>query len=250
MNKKIPKQIPKTHNRNDSNRVSQKDLYEELWHGRDFEIQTLWQRSIFLTAFLVLVFSGYGILWLKYLELTPQISFNSYLDWLESIPMVYTLTLGMLAIFGYSISLLWIMMAKGAKYWVECYESGISRVLNTDELYRMTFNRDLVSNWDNQDKQNQFPTHGELPESNRVSSCLLSTDGGRYSVSRINILVGQVSGSFFVLAMTVHLVSLYLNIWWSSIIYVFAIITIHRFLRVAARSKQSDSRPKCNRLDC
>ena len=81
MNKKIPKQIPKTHNRNDSNRVSQKDLYEELWHGRDFEIQTLWQRSIFLTAFLVLVFSGYGILWLKYLELTPQISFNSYLDW-------------------------------------------------------------------------------------------------------------------------------------------------------------------------
>lgn len=37
-----------------------RDLYEQYWRCRDFEIKNLWQRSVFLGAFLILCFTGYG----------------------------------------------------------------------------------------------------------------------------------------------------------------------------------------------
>ena len=40
--------------------LSIKELYAQYWHCRDFEIQNLWQRSIFLGTFLILCFTGYG----------------------------------------------------------------------------------------------------------------------------------------------------------------------------------------------
>lgn len=39
--------------------VTRKDLYEKLWKSRDFEISHLWQRSLFLATFIVLVFTVY-----------------------------------------------------------------------------------------------------------------------------------------------------------------------------------------------
>ena len=37
-----------------------KDLYKELFHCRDFELQHLWQRSVFLAGFMIALFTLYG----------------------------------------------------------------------------------------------------------------------------------------------------------------------------------------------
>ena len=43
----------------DEKKVSKHDLYEKLWASRDFEINHLWQRSIFLATFIVALFTLY-----------------------------------------------------------------------------------------------------------------------------------------------------------------------------------------------
>ena len=47
--------------------LTERELYQELWQGRDFEINHLWQRSVFLGAFMVAIAAGYGGLALKLL---------------------------------------------------------------------------------------------------------------------------------------------------------------------------------------
>ena len=39
-------------------KITKKEIYEELWKGRDFEINHLWQRSIFLATFMVGITTG------------------------------------------------------------------------------------------------------------------------------------------------------------------------------------------------
>ena len=50
-------------------KISIKEIHETLWRCRDFVLSHLWQRSTFLSAFLILCFTGYGggywFLWLK-----------------------------------------------------------------------------------------------------------------------------------------------------------------------------------------
>ena len=43
-----------------SDPVSLKRLRKDLYKIRKFEIQNLWQRSIFLVAFIVILITGYG----------------------------------------------------------------------------------------------------------------------------------------------------------------------------------------------
>ena len=43
----------------DEKYVTKHDLYEKLWASRDFEINHLWQRSIFLATFIVALFTIY-----------------------------------------------------------------------------------------------------------------------------------------------------------------------------------------------
>ena len=45
---------------NNSNKFTTKDLYKELFHCRDFELQHLWQRSVFLAGFMIALFTLYG----------------------------------------------------------------------------------------------------------------------------------------------------------------------------------------------
>lgn len=50
-------------NSNDvEDKISIKEIHETFWRCRDFELSHLWQRSIFLSAFLILCFTGYGSL--------------------------------------------------------------------------------------------------------------------------------------------------------------------------------------------
>lgn len=44
-------------NSNDvEDKISIKEIHETFWRCRDFELSHLWQRSIFLSAFLILCF--------------------------------------------------------------------------------------------------------------------------------------------------------------------------------------------------
>lgn len=57
---------------NEMEKINPKDIYQSLWRCRDFELSHLWQRSIFLTAFLVMCFTGYTALVVKAGELAQD----------------------------------------------------------------------------------------------------------------------------------------------------------------------------------
>ena len=159
-------------------RVPLKELRKEFYKIRKFEIQNLWQRSIFLATFIVLLFTGYG----AFLE-----KLMSY-DGLQSI--IGHIICCLLALIGSIFSMLWIMMAKGSKAWFEIYERRIGniekeKILNIPEDYRM---------------------QEGSPE--KLNNSLWSRDPGAYSVSKINILIGQVLWLIWILIFALHAISL------------------------------------------
>ena len=170
--------MPGTSTSENQNQVSLKELREEFYKIRKFEIQNLWQRSIFLATFIVLLFTGYGAFFEKLM---------SY-DGLQSI--IGHIICCLLALTGSIFSMLWIMMAKGSKAWYEIYERRIHNIeqettLNIPKKYRM----DKEAPW-------------------TLDNSLLSRKPGAYSVSRINILLGQVLWVIWIVAFTSHLIKL------------------------------------------
>jgi len=82
-----------------------------------------------------------------------------------------------LALLGIVFSIIWIKMAKGSKAWYEIYEGLIAEIENEAELeipekYRMGSQNDEVNG--------------------KVDCNLFSGNGGKYSVSKLNILIGMV----------------------------------------------------------
>lgn len=51
--------------------ITTKDVRDQLWNCRDFELSHLWQRSIFLTTLLVLCLTAYGVV---VMELVDKVS--------------------------------------------------------------------------------------------------------------------------------------------------------------------------------
>lgn len=171
--------------------LSEADLYQELWHGRDLEITSLWQRSIFLGTFLIITYTGYGSLWLALIGhgniITPSVR-------------NYALSFGFMSLagFGLVISILWIQMAKGSKRWYERYENSISKIINNFDLENRVFSfPEQPSGF------NEFPMHGSLVETDCDNS-LLSTKAGGFSVSRVNIALGQVAFIIWRLLLVLH----------------------------------------------
>ena len=83
-------------------RVSHKELRETFYKLRDFEISNLWQRSVFLSALLVLFFPAYGVLVSKLIENADK-------------HIIYHEICCALALCAIIFSIIWIMMAKGSK---------------------------------------------------------------------------------------------------------------------------------------
>ena len=94
-----------------------------------------------------------------------------------------------IAILGYTLSLLYIMMGKGSKYWYECYEGLINNIE------------------DNEKSENKLYIHsaGDYIKENKVNNSLLKRVAGNYSVSRINILLGQISALVWFIILFVHI---------------------------------------------
>ena len=147
---------------NEKKSVSHKELRETFYRLRDFEISNLWQRSIFLSALLVLFFSAYGFLVSKLLE---EGSTNTIL---------YNEISAVLALFATSFSIIWIMMAKGSKVWYEVYERKICNIEQESDLqiakeYQMGAD---IKPWD-------------------LDASIWTNKAGSYSVSKLNIVIGR-----------------------------------------------------------
>ena len=165
-----------------SDPVSLEQLREEAYKIRKFEIQNLWQRSIFLAAFIVILITGYGHLVEKLLSEYEkwQISNQDLLLVAEAICCA-------LAFLGSIFSIIWIMMAKGSKAWYEIHEKRIRKLeleLNMEDKYRMR----PASPWS-------------------LDNTLFSREPGAYSVSRINILLGQILLVAWGLTFGIHSIS-------------------------------------------
>lgn len=168
--------------REKKDQVSLKELRETFYRLRDFELSHLWQRSIFLAAFLTLLFPAYGHLLFKLLDETKEYN-NSNIFWLHSFSIV-------VAVLGIIFSLIWIMMSKASKAWYEVYESAICKIegepkLKIPQKYRM----------------------GEVVKllEEKPNRCVFSTAAGSYSVSRLNVIIGIVLLIFWSLAALIHI---------------------------------------------
>lgn len=158
-------------------KITSKDIYSSLWRCRDFELSHLWQRSIFLTTFLVMSFTGYGSILLRICEYITDDN--------KRIPFCILNIAGLfIALLGVVLSALWIMMGKGSKAWYEKYEKALYNIEREAK-----YSENIVIN----DMDNEMLMHGSLPSPNPLDTRLFSTDAGRFSVSRINIAIGQVS---------------------------------------------------------
>lgn len=191
-------------------RESLNKVHDRLYHCRDIEISNLWQRSIFLSAFLILCFTGYGYILMKVIDASPNdcicncicnccnntckcysnscsCNMDCKLFYLHIIALIVA---GISAIF----STLWIMMAKGSKAWYEVYETAITAFEN-ENFEEIGLPKVYIM--------------GEMgiPIS-ELNNCLFSTKAGGYSVSKINILIGQICLCICVIAILFHSICL------------------------------------------
>ena len=151
--------------------VEPKDAYERAWACRDFELSHLWQRSVFLAVFLLAIAGAYGTLLLKIYF--PDDAEKICTTWQQ-----HAIASGVCWL-GITFSILWVMMAKGSKYWFERYEKGINK-----------YEYELAG-----EKIKDCPHHGEMPllEKHQYDENIFSTKAGHYSVSRVNAVIGIIS---------------------------------------------------------
>ena len=168
-----------------------KRIRKELYQLRTFEIQNLWQRSIFLVTFIVILLTGYGYLIEKLLF--------EYDKWAtdNGLRLIITHTVcATLSLLGSIFSVIWIMMAKGSKAWYEIHERRIRKIekkLQFPHEYRMR----PGAPWD-------------------INDSLFSCQPGSYSVSRINILLGQILLIAWEVTLCTHITFSIMLIWSTS----------------------------------
>lgn len=173
-------------------RLTTKDIYHNYWHCRDFEISNLWQRSVFLTAFLVLCFTVYGILGK---DLIDQLKESVKVE--DAYWYVVNGVSFMICVVGSILSCLWIMMAKGSKAWYEIYENaitafegkGLKEKVDTTEIFYLSFNPVGMGS------KYTFPKR----DSKLSTGC-----AGAYSTSKINWAIGFLTYVIWSFLMVVH----------------------------------------------
>jgi hypothetical protein len=112
----------------------------------------------------------------------------------------------MLSGFGLVLSILWIQMAKGSKRWYERYEKSICLIIDDPYLENRVFSFPHQPA-----NKNGIPMHGYLIDADCDDS-LFSTKAGYYSVSRVNIAIGQVALVIWRLLLILHTLLLFIQI--------------------------------------
>lgn len=163
------------------------DVYNFLWRGRDIELAHIWHRSIFFAVFIMGITSIYAI-YFKDIFIYQFIKKNSFDCTCRAQILVFGLIPIIITVMGIIFSILWIMMAKGSKAWYEIYEDSIAKISDIDGF------------WDHQSIKDVYKksidefTFGNLSlkKETKCDQCLFSTNGGAFSVSKINIMIGIV----------------------------------------------------------
>lgn len=153
-------------------KLSLKEIRDRLYESRDFELAHLWQRSVFLTAFILTCFSGYG-------SIVEKIIDGNNL-------LLHQIACG-ISLAGVTFSIIWVKMAKGSKAWYETYVRKINDIeeeLSIPGDYRMQSCR----LWGKGSCDEKFFT----------------TKPGLYSLSKLNIVIGIALLSVWLLIFTIH----------------------------------------------
>ncbi|MEL3905709.1 MAG: hypothetical protein P1P65_01570 [Treponema sp.] len=229
---------PDSNSTTNNNHPTAKDIYEYLWRGRDFELARLWERSVFLAAFLIAVAGAYAV-YIKDVFI-PQLGGNHLTasvtpvkddtagckaftviiteksktpDTEKSFAQFFTMGIVPLVIcfLGALFSVLWILMGKGSKAWYELYESNIARMSNNRTFWEGrngTEESDINKIFCNK-KTGRYTEYlfGNLHNchGDPMNTRLLSPVAGPFFVSKINIMIGIISLQFFILAFFFHL---------------------------------------------
>ena len=152
----------------------EKAIYEGFWERRNLEIQMLWTRLTMLGAFMALTYTGYGVLIIKIIDGVKH--------W-----EVFNLLAIAAGCFGVLFSVLWITMAKGSKGWFERYEAMIDRFhYGRGAVFKTKGGKSLLPYLNH--KHSSLERHLQ-----HIDSSLLTQCAGRFSVSKIPIVMGQVS---------------------------------------------------------
>lgn len=162
-----------------SKKLSNRDIYTNMWRCRDFELAHLWQRSAFLGVFIIAVFAGYGAALLN--EGMPLGSFRNVLCFV-------------LAILGFILSLFWIIMMKGSKAWYERYEIAIRAFEDLQQA------EDKSLTWKTFESVNDH-----CREEWNFDKCVFTLKGGAFSVSKINIALGHLGCGIWLCAILFHI---------------------------------------------
>lgn len=147
--------------------LEQIEFYKNYWKCRDFELQHLWQRSVFLSAFLTLCCTSYGYMITHF-----------FID--KPFSITANVVCIILCIIGVLFSYLWICMAKGSKAWYEIYEEKISK-----------FERECAIKGNIKGCNNTF-SPDIIGKSIEMSDCPFDNKAGKFSPSKINIAIGQI----------------------------------------------------------
>ena len=152
-------------------------VYSCLWKCRDLEIGMLWTRLTLVGTFMALTYAGYGALVLKGLEGIKNWEF-------------FNLIAVGASVFGLLFSTLWTATAKGSKAWFERYEAMLSYFQETYKdlnLFAQVADEEQVLSY--LDFNKRYIAKRIQP----VDSNLFSQHAGAYSVSKIPIVMGQLS---------------------------------------------------------
>lgn len=181
-------------------KITTKDVRDQLWHCRDFELSHLWQRSIFLTTLLVLCLTAYGIVVMKLVETVDGSSVNDNAFVLNNIAMT-------ICLIGFVFSCLWVMMSKASKAWYEMYEKAIGAFESNskyvdDLLLKSGENETAIGGFGYVNLKN-FSTQSDADS---IKSGLFNRKGGAYSPSKINIAIGQIALILWGISLFFHFV--------------------------------------------
>jgi len=178
----------KKENENEKVKPNAMDVYNFLWRGRDIELAHIWHRSIFFAVFIMGITSIYAI-YFKDIFIHQFIKKDSF-DCTAPM-LVFGLIPIAITVIGIIFSMLWIMMAKGSKAWYEIYEDSIAKISDIDGFWDNKSIKDVYNTCNYSIKEFKFGKL-RLKETTPCDTCLLSTNGGPFSVSKINIMIGIV----------------------------------------------------------
>ena len=188
---------------NNKSSFDEYDLYKQYWKCRNFELQNLWQRSIFLATFLVLCFTGYGFFFVHaFFEGSMVTVFNNDVNLIPAHIIAVTISL-----IGMVMSILWACMAKGSKAWYEVYERAIGMLDSHKQFSKFSFLKDCPVGGFSMENLPGYKSKGGTPQFNTE---LFSLKGGLYSPSKINIVIGPICFLIFCVLFALHLECIFL----------------------------------------